>query len=304
MTAGPPACPARVSVVIASRLGPPFVDRCLRALAPQVEASGAEVVVAVGAERAEGDRLRGEFPWARVLQCRPGTSIPALRRRGVEASHAEVVALAEERCVPERGWLSAVERGYAEIDAGVIGGPVSDAGYARVRDWAVYFCEYSAYLPGRRPGGEADLATANAAYGRRLLVDRGDLLSQGYWELVLHPVLRGEGVRFQFRPEMVVRKQGGFEVGPYLRQRFWFSRAFAAVRARADQGWRWRHVAGAPVLPFVLLVRIARRVIRSGRNRGRFLLACPLVFVALAVLAAGEWVGCVSGPGDALARVE
>jgi hypothetical protein len=37
---------------------------------------------------------------------------------------------------------------------------------------------------------------------------------------------------------------------------------------------------------------------------GKFIRALPLLGSALVVFVAGEWVGCVLGPGDALSKVE
>ncbi len=225
-----------VSIVVASRLGPPFIERCLDAIAPQVRGTDAEVLVATSNESGQVERLGRAFPWVRLVECHRGTSVPALRRRGVERAAKDVVALTEERCVPSPDWLRTLRAALARGTNGVVGGPVAAGDYGSVRDWAVYFCEYHAYLPGLPILAAAPITTVNAAYRRDVLIERLDLLDDGYWELVLHPRLRREGVRFLFEPAMVVFKQGGFEFGPYLRQRFWFSRAFAGARAEGGRG--------------------------------------------------------------------
>jgi DNA-binding transcriptional ArsR family regulator len=67
---------------------------------------------------------------------------------------------------------------------------------------------------------------------------------------------------------------------------------------------RLAYVLGAPFVPFVLLARIGATVIGKRCRVGKFIVALPLIVIALVVLVAGEWVGCVLGPGDALAKVE
>ena len=57
-------------------------------------------------------------------------------------------------------------------------------------------------------------------------------------------------------------------------------------------------------MPFVLLARIGATVFRKRCRVGKFFVASPLIAIALVVLVAGEWVGCVLGPGDALEKVE
>ena len=67
-------------------------------------------------------------------------------------------------------------------DFGVVGGPVVDFAYSRLRDWVVYFCEYNNYLPPWQEGEEHDLGSANIAYSQAVLLKYKDLLGAGYWE--------------------------------------------------------------------------------------------------------------------------
>ena len=62
--------------------------------------------------------------------------------------------------------------------------------------------------------------------------------------------------------------------------------------------------ATAGILPLFLLARIASTVFSKRCRVGKFVQALPLLGPAVVVLVAGEWVGCVLGPGDALSKVE
>jgi hypothetical protein len=118
-------------------------------------------------------------------------------------------------------------------------------------------------------------------------------------------VLLAEGVIFRSLPEMVVRHCGPFDFLYYLRQRYWFSRAFAGARAvRLPTSRRAAYLAAAPLVPGLLLARMALRVWRKRCRRAWFAASLPLIAVALTAYVAGEWVGYLAGPGDALLRVE
>jgi hypothetical protein len=114
-----------------------------------------------------------------------------------------------------------------------------------------------------------------------------------------------KGIKLLSVPEMVVYHRGPFNFGYYLHQRFLFSRAFAGVRARAQSPVRrLAYIVGAPLIPVMLLGRMTAKVLQKRRRVARFVVTLPLTVPALVVLVAGEWVGCLLGPGDALSKVE
>lgn len=293
------------SVVIASKVELHFLEQCLGSLEREVAEAGAEtLVVAAGpAERAE--RIQTACPWVRVLHQPGPATVPQLRRLGVMAAQGDLVGIIEEHCVAEPGWIHEAQAAHAKGDYGAVGGPVLDKGYDRRCDWAVYFCEYSGFLPPFPDAEYAHLNGANIAYRRALLVEHADLLEKGFWEATLHPVLLAKGVRFRAAPQMRVRRCGPFPFAYYLRQRYLFSRAFAGARRELlGSARRIAYLAAAPVVPLLLGVRMARRVAHDGRLKREFLRTLPWIAVALAVYAAGEWVGYAAGPGRALLEVE
>jgi glycosyltransferase involved in cell wall biosynthesis len=294
-----------VSVVVASLVGPPFIDDCLASLESEALTCSAEVVVVACGTSAYAQRLRDKFPWVTVVHVPERRSVPALRRIGIEKASGEVVAIIEEHCVAAAGWLGAAVAAHKAGSYAAVGGPVMDDGYRRIRDWVVYLCEYNGSLPPAPDGETSSLNGANIAYRRSVLIDHAACLDGGYWEASLHPVLHAEGLRFRSVPNMLVHHRGPFDFGYYLRQRFWFSRAFAGARRHAlSLAHRIIYLVAAPVLPVVLLARIGWRVWEKKRYVRHFVGAVPLMIPALAVFVAGEWVGYVAGSGDALSKVE
>jgi len=182
---------------------------------------------------------------------------------------------------------------------------VVDYNYKRLRDWVVYFCEYNNYFPPWQEGESHDLGSANIAYSRAVLLKYKDLLGIGYWEVGLLPRLVADGVKFRPAPAMVVYHGGPFNYGYYLQQRYWFSRAFAGVRSRTLPASRkMAYFLASPVVPFLLLARMAQRVWRQHCHFEKFVQSLPLLIPALIVYVAGEFVGYLAGPGDALLKVE
>jgi GT2 family glycosyltransferase len=133
----------QASVVVASIVGPPFLDNCLSSLEGQARRLGAEVIVVACGPDAFAARIGRAFPWVRLLHRRERETVPELRRRGVLEARGQIVAIIEEHCVAEPNWLEVALGGLEDGRYGAVGGPVVDNGYRRLRDSEV---EWAAYL--------------------------------------------------------------------------------------------------------------------------------------------------------------
>lgn len=295
----------RVSVVIASLVGAPFIDECLGSLERQAASLGAEVIVVASGSPEYAERIARKFPWVRVIHRAERETVPDLRKRGVEEASGEVIAIIEEHCLAAPDWLARALDAHAGGDFGVVGGPVMDHVYTRLRDWVVYFIEYNNSLPPWHDGEQHDLNGANIAYTRAVLLKYREFLSGGYWEAALHPRLMAGGVKFRAAGEMLVYHCGPFDYGYYLRQRYWFSRAYAGARAQhLPASRKIAYLLAAPFVPFLLLARMAARVLARRCRVKKFALSIPLLIPALFAYVAGECVGYLAGPGEALSKVE
>jgi glycosyltransferase involved in cell wall biosynthesis len=295
-----------VSVVVASGASGDFLPRCLASLQEQAAAQSAEVIVVDRCGGATRARIAREFPFVTVvgadLDHRP--SVPELRKIGVERARGDVVAIIEEHCVAPPHWLQTIRTAFRDDDV-VIGGPILDSDFDRIRDWVVYFSEYHNYLPPWPDGPRVALNGANIAYRRDALLRHAYILAAGYWETVLHPLLLAENASFRAVSQMGVHHSGPFDFGYYLRQRYLLSRAWGGTRRNdIPLGRRLMYLAGAPLFPFLLLTRIALRVVRSGQRVDKLVAALPLLFPVTVVYVWGEWLGYLLGPGRALEWVE
>jgi glycosyltransferase involved in cell wall biosynthesis len=296
--------PCSISVVIASVVGPPFIDDCLESVFAQAGAPLFEVIVVDCHGSENVARLQARFPKGRFIQIPKRETVPNLRRRGVEQARGDIIAIIEEHCLASPNWLatasSAFTPGYVAV-----GGPVAFRDEGRLRDWITYFIEYNSYLPPWPEGETFNLSGANLAYRREVLQSNLDLLSHGYWEATLHPKLLAEGGKFRSLPEMIVYHRGPFGYFYYLRQRYLFSRAFAgARRTTLSSAQRTAYLLAAPAVPALLLARMGARVRAKKCHEDKFLLTLPLLIPAVMMYVVGEWVGYMFGPGRALMEVE
>ncbi len=289
-----------LSVVIASVNGFPYVGQCLDALG--ANAPGVEVIVADSTDRETRTRLADGWPGVTLLTFDEPRTVPELRAAGVFAARAPYVALIEDHCLVTPRWAeAALEAHRAGRD--VVGGPIRNVATARVRDWAAFFCEYSAFMEPMPDGEVVDLTGMNVSYDRPAISAIEDLLREGRWETWLHPRLRERGFTLYNASEMVLEHDKDFGLGEFLSQRWHYSRSYAGMRNTTLGRKRFLYALGAPLLPPVLYWRIARNV-RSRHRYGRELaLATPLILAYTIAWALGEAVGYAFGGGRSLLEV-
>jgi GT2 family glycosyltransferase len=288
-----------LSVVVASVNGFPYLGECLDSL--RDHCPGAEIVVADCTDARTRQGIRDGWPAVRLIGFDTPTSIPALRAAGIAASTAPYVALIEDHCVVGPGWAKAILAAHA-AGYSVVGGPIRN-GATRLRDWAAFLFEYSAYMEPQAAGPVSDLPGMNVSYDRRALAEIADLLAAAKWEGWLHARLLERGFAFYATPEATLDHVKDFGIREFLGQRFHYARAYAAMR-NDDLGWkRAAYTMTSPAIVPLVYARIARNVSRRGHARD-FLLATPLLAVYLMATAVGEGVGYATGGGSSLLRVK
>ena len=141
-------------------------------------------------------------------------------------------------------------------------------------------------------------------YRRSLLERYRSVTDEGRWENRLHDQLRADGHTLLCRPEIVVGHKKHYTFGEYLGQRYLFARAYAGARvADAPLSRRLAMGLAAFALPPLLLYRTVSRILEKGKHRELLWKSLPLIALFVSSWGAGEVVGYLRGPGDALARV-
>ena len=290
----------KLSVVVASVNGFPYVGQCLDALAER--APGAEVIVADSTDGETRRRLQEGWPAVKLLSFEEQQTIPELRAAGIFVAGAPLVAVIEDHCRVTPEWADAAVEAHEQGHA-VVGGPIRNVVTDRARDWAAFFCEYSAFME-PLPAGEAKALTGmNVAYDRKAIAAMEDLLRKGRWEGWLHARLQERGIGLYCASDMVLEHDKDFGLGEFLSQRWHYSRSYAGMRNETLGRRRYLYALGAPLLPPVLYWRMARNVFSRSRRRREFLLATPLILLYVCVWAAGEAVGYAFGGGRSLLKV-
>jgi hypothetical protein len=226
------------------------------------------------------------------------------RAAGVRASRGDVVVLGETHAFAAPQWA---ERQLAAHEGpwGAVAPGVGNANPGGAFSWAIFLQDYGRWPPGV-PAGEIDEPpTHNTSYKRALLLPFGESLD----ELLrrggdIHAMLRREGHRLYAEPSARIDHLNVTAVRPWIVERVYAGRLFAAARC---EGWsarrRFAYGAASPLIAVVVYARAARTMrvhaTLATMPRGvRTLLALGSL-----LWAAGEGLGYVGGYGRSEERM-
>lgn len=293
-----------VSVVVPSVSGTGAILECLAALCDQEGAAAAEVVVVDRAGEATRAAIRRRFPDVRIVAMDEGAPLPEMRGRGMAEARGGMIAVLGEHLRPARSWLRAIAQAQAQ-GRDAISGPIDNRAGATAAEWAFFLSEYGPFMPPVAAESSALLAGSNCAYRRSALDRLGARSGTALWDGDLAARLSAAGMAVSCDAALAARNEKRLDAAGLLAQRHHCSRTGAAHRTA---GWpRWKRAAFAlatPLLPPVLLIRIARTVLAKRRHRRELLRALPLLVAVCIVWAAGEAVGALGGPGPSPGLLE
>lgn len=290
----------RLSVVVALQQARQPLVACLESLCAQVDPGGTapELIVVDGSPDGAAAGLVLRYPDVTFLRASKARSLPVLHGIGLAAARGDLVAITEAHCTFAPGWAAAAITAHDATESPAIGGAVEPGEGLRSLDWALYFCDYGQFLSPLVMGPTRDLPGNNVVF-KRTVLDRGaDLDRCGFWKTFVCQQLAAEGWILLAEPGLVVRYHRRLDLRQLTRRRFLHGRCFGGMRAqRGRPGQRAFYVLTGPLLPWLLLLKLARRVWPKGRYRRRFLLTLPWSIVIVVVWSVGEWVGNLRGPG-------
>jgi hypothetical protein len=285
--------PPAVSIVVASFSGKEALERCLHCL--ESSAAHAELIVATNLPPEASARLTRQFPGAQFLQAAAQSTVFQLRSLGLAQAQGRLIGLIEDHCTISAQWLQALRAAHQAGHA-VLGGPIENGSAQTVYDWALYFCEYSAYMAPMPKGPTTALLAANAAYSREALWSCYPMWKEAFYENEVHDALMAAGHRLYLVEEARVQSHLPMSFRAAMAHVFGGGRRFGRYRMSQSshlRGLFW--VAAAPAVPFVLLGRIFRRVAtRRPARLGSLLLGLPYCLCLLLAWSAGELEGYLS----------
>jgi hypothetical protein len=290
MTSEPQTC--ELSVVVASADGAATLRDCLSALQAACRGIDAEILV-VDASGAAG-AVCAAFPDVRLSTLPRGTLVPILWGSGLREARGRVVAFTIAQCLVDERWARAMLEGISSGASGVGGRlDLREGSPATVR--ATFYLRYSAWLAAPR-GVVQEIPGDNAAYDRRALDAAQDRLAAGFWEVDVHARFRQLGRQLVLHPDATAWFGGDLTLGSMASLRFAHGKHSGAFRVEQGIRTRWQMVLGAPLVPAVLFVRVARRVARVPAHWPGFLSAIGAFFVLASAWAAGEAIGGLTAP--------
>src|SRR5205823_4653830 len=128
----------------------------------------AELIVATNLGPEVTARLSEQFPGVRFLASAEEQTVFQLRSLGLKQARGQLIGLVEDHCTISPEWFKALRAAH-QAGYTVLGGPIENGRNQTIYDWALYLCEYSAYMTPLPEGPTAALLAANAAYSRDTL---------------------------------------------------------------------------------------------------------------------------------------
>lgn len=303
MTEGQP----KLSVVVTIVDGGDVLDRHLAALVAQEGGHDLQILVPYDHITADAGALANKYPTVQFVDL--GTILNGLqpknplqvhgffdtrRAEALKLAEGALVAITEDRGIPNPDWADAMVRLHETYPDGVIGGSVEN-GVDRLTNWAVFFCDFGRYQPPLDIADPEYVTDTNICYKREALQSVKDLWQTVYQEPEVNWALRraGAGLRLSDAARTVQVREFK-SAGSVASERFHWARLFGMVRGREmSRGQCLKYAVLAPALPLVLFLRHFRRQVQKGHHVGRFVQAAPFTLFFLACWSAGECVGYV-----------
>ncbi len=283
-----------ISVIIACRNARRTIRACLDSLAAQRTASKFETIVVDSSTDGTDEIVRAEYAWVRLLHFETRKFPGDARNAGIREARGELLAFVDSDCVAAPDWLEQMAMAQRHSNT-TVGGVVDNGARERWLDWAVYFCEFSQWMPPGRVSWMDDIPTCNLSFHRKLFDEFGPFREGIYCsDTALHWKLARAGRRARFVPTIQVAHHGLERLGAFFGHECFHGESFARLRVRErkfSQWRRWLYAGGAVLLPAVLWTRIAGRVLRNRRYGGEFALSTPLLVLGLAAWSLGEMRG-------------
>ena len=286
---------ATVSIAVVCMSGVQYLARCMESLRRQRGAPEFEIVVACAPQLPDIDASRQIFPEARIVVNLGQRTPLELASRAVRECRGELILLTKDHCVPSPDWVRAMVDAQCKGRA-VVGGRVEIGPEASTTEWAYFFIDFFRYAEPVAAGATSSLTVCNVSYKRAELDTIRDLWKETFAETTINEALRARFGSLWLTPASEVTIYRHITLRDAIFERYAHGRLFAFSRlSRWSITQRVLYILGAPVLPFLLLGRMARAASGSRRNRRAFILSLAPLSLMVVARCWGEWLAYVTG---------
>ncbi len=288
---------ADLTVVVVSFASRETIRACLLSLQAQTT-GGFHTLVADSSSDGTDALVRCEFPQVTLLRSERRLYPGDARNWALQQANTPLIAFLDADCVAARDWVARILAAHAQAehsDVLIIGGSVGVANPESKAGWALYFSEFSAWMPIGPSRRLRDIPTCCLSFKREAFERFGPFLEGSYCsDTLFNWKASTAGQPPLFIPEMHVRHHNLRNMGEVVAKLRMHGRSFASVRARH---WAWRRSTSLLramtwfLLPGWLWLRTAFRVAGARELRYRFVVATPQLWIALVSWAWGEATG-------------
>lgn len=285
-----------LSIVIGAQNANSTIASCLHSLLQQVQDQAIEILVVDDSTDGTTEIVATQFPTVTLIRSQTQQLVPHLWGVGIQQTKAPIIAITTAHCIPSENWITSIlETANREKTAAGFGGAILPPDRLSLRDWAVYFTRYSAFIPPVTVGIAPEIAGDNAAY-RKVALDRcWKQIEQGFWETLFHHELRQHGEILYLSPAIEVRLGETENPWHFCQSRFRHGHHYGSTRPETFGLGRFIRIVAAPALMPFLILRIGLRI---GKHRPDwipvYVLALPWLVIFLSAWSLGEVKGYLS----------
>ncbi|MEM6332599.1 MAG: hypothetical protein AAF823_04590 [Planctomycetota bacterium] len=271
-------------------------------LARQTAADRLEVIIAAPSFEGFDRSQTGAFANFVELEIPPAEALGQAMAASIRAASGKAVVYAEEHTYLSDDWA---ERLIEAHQAGrpVVGFSMTNANPGTLVSWAHYFGQFAEIVAPVESGPRDFLAGHHVSYDRELLLGYGELLAEAMEdETAMFLDLRKRGVPMWLEGRAMSNHVNVAKLGALLSLDYTGQRSFAATRARLGKWPWWRRLVfagGAPLVPFLRIVRIWPHLRRVPEGRRRTVGVLAVLAVMCTAGAVGEAMGYLFGAGSA-----
>jgi len=228
----------------------------------------------------------------RTIPSEEGTLIPMRWGEGIAAAQGPVVACLSTEFSVAESWARTL---LPRIAGGTVGAAsaIDLAPGASATTAAMYLLRFAHFLPwpDTAPKETSNIPGDGAMYLRSCILEHSDLLAEGFWEIEFHKrwLRAGKRLSLDRSPQLTFVGPATLENAAMLRYRHGVTYGSTMVLRHSHS--RMRHILSAPILPLVLIARIAAEVRATGQGLATFLRALPPLLVLTSAWSLGEAIG-------------